>query len=117
VSFGTYDVYSGSHLDSTGTVTARCLLGIGVTIGLSTGGAGSYAPRQLANGGASLQYNLYTDAVRSTVWGSGGGSTATVTILLQALVPVNRTVHARVFAAQDIPAGLYSDSVIVSFVF
>jgi spore coat protein U-like protein len=37
--------------------------------------------------------------------------------VLQALVPVVRTVHARVPARQDVPPGLYGDSVVATIAF
>ena len=45
------------------------------------------------------------------------GGTSTVVQLLQALVPVVRTVHATVPARQDVPPGVYGDSIVATIAF
>ncbi len=117
VAFGTYDVFAASPSDSTGTVTVRCTLGVGLSIALSAGASGTYSPRRLQGSTATLAYNLYTDAARTSVWGNGSGATSTVFHLLQALTPVVTTVHARVPAGQDVRPGAYSDTVVATFSF
>src|SRR6266487_1298814 len=37
-----------------------------------------FIPRKMVNAGTLLNYNLYTDAARTTVWGDGTGGTVTV---------------------------------------
>ena len=117
VAFGTYDVFANTPTTSSGSVTVRCTLGVAISIALSTGGSGTYAPRRMQGATQTLAYNLYTDATGSTVWGNGTGGTSTVGQLLQALVPVVRTVHARVPARQDVPPGVYGDSVVATIAF
>ena len=81
LSFGPYDPTSATPRDSTGTVTVTCtVLGLSASwdILLSTGSSGSFAPRRLFSGGNSLQYNVYTNAGRTQVWGDGTGGTAKV---------------------------------------
>ena len=69
VNFGSYDVFSNLSLDSTGNVSVVCDVSTPYSISLSPGG-GSYVSRAMASGGHSLNYNLYTDATRTVVWGT-----------------------------------------------
>jgi spore coat protein U-like protein len=122
VSFGSYNVFNASPLDATGTITVNCtgLLSVSYNIKLSTGLSGSYAPRKMANGANRLNYNLYTDATRLTVWGDGSAGTLSVSgnILLVLLgVDVNHTVYGRVPALQNVAVGSYSDNITVTLTF
>lgn len=116
VVFGTYDVFTTAPRDSTGTVIYRCgPRDRRITITISRGSSTTFTPRTLVNGTARLQYNLFRDAAFATVWGDGTGGTATYSIVNP---PNNRdvvlTVYARVPAEQDVPAGAYADSVVVT---
>ena len=120
VSFGAYDVFASSPSDTTGTVSFTCngTPNADITITLSKGGSSTFNPRTLSGGTDTLNYNLYKDAARTTIWGDGTGSTATYT---QAGVPNNTaqnlTIYARIPAAQDVSAGTYTDSVTVTIDF
>lgn len=115
VSFGSYDVFSNQSLDSTGNISlTSCLVGIGYSISLSPGG-GSYASRSMANGAHRLDYNLYTDAARTIIWGDGTGATAVVSGLW--LTTVHRTVYGRIPARQNAYVGSYSDTITVTVTF
>lgn len=119
VSFGAYDVFSSSPLDTTGTITIICTSVGGtdnITVDLSQGGASSFSPRQLArSGGGVLDYNLYVDAPRTTTFGDGTSGTAHYG-------PTNPpdntnvaiTVYGRIGAQQDVPGGSYSDTVVAT---
>jgi spore coat protein U-like protein len=118
VSFGSYDVFASTPTDTTGTVSFTCSGNADVTITLSKGGSSTFNPRTLNGGSDTLNYNLYRDAARTTIWGDGTGSTATYT---QLSVPNNTaqnlTIYGRISAAQDVRAGTYTDSVTVTIDF
>lgn len=121
VSYGTYDVFAASPDDSVGTVTYRCgNADHNISITLSAGGSGSYGARQLrpASGSDRLNYNLYMDAARSSVWGDGTGGT---TYYFIGNPPnntnVNLSVYGRIPAGQDVSIGSYTDTVIVTINF
>jgi len=113
VNFGTYNVFNGSNVDSTGTVTYRCNGSAhNITVGLTQGASATFNPRQLQNGAEALTYNLFLDASRSTIWGDGTSGTS----VHQGGNPpnntnVNVTVYGRVWAGQDVSAGAFSDTV------
>jgi spore coat protein U-like protein len=110
VAFGTYDVY-GAFVDTTGTVRVGCFFANNVTVDLSRGNAPSFIPRYMVNGIQHLNYNLYLDAARTTIWGDNtGGSSHSVlgTIVFR---NIEITIHGRIPAGQDVTAGAYTDSI------
>ena len=124
VAFGSYNVFNASPLNATGTITVHCTnllaLFVNYTIKLSKGLSGSYAPRQMANGANRLNYNLYTDATRLTVWGDGSGGMSFVSDSFLAVllgVTLNHTVYGRVPALQNVAVGSYSDNITVTLTF
>ena len=120
VNFGTYNVFSASPDDATGQVTYRCTAPRPplVTIQLDKGGAPTFDPRQMRMGSEVLNYNLYRDSTRSTIWGDGTGGTQTYT---RTNPPLNQNINVNVFgripAAQDVSAGSYSDTVTATIFF
>ncbi len=122
LNFGTYDVISGSPNDGAGNVNVNChfliALGLHYTVKLSTGGSGTYLSRQMQkNVSSQLNYNLYTNSGRTTVWGDGNGGTSyNVFTSLVGLLSHNRdyAVYGRIPAQQNVASGSYSDSIIVT---
>lgn len=120
LNFGNYDPLSGADDDSTGVVDVRCTLAVALsgsfTVNLSTGGSGSYTARRLQNGSSHLLYNIYTDSTRSQVWGNGTGGSAQVSRSFAGLLLVDRslTVYGRIAAGQNVPAGSYGDTILVT---
>jgi spore coat protein U domain-containing protein, fimbrial subunit CupE1/2/3/6 len=113
VNFGTYNVFNGSDVDSTGTVTYRCSSSArNITVGLTQGASATFNPRQMQKGTEALNYNLFRDASRTTIWGDGTSGTS----VYQLGNPPNNTnvsvtVYGRVPAGQDVSAGTFSDTV------
>lgn len=123
MSFGSYDpvvTNASTNLDQNATLTVTCTNQAATTITLgqgsnAAGGSTDAAPaRRLANGTNYLSYALYQDASRNTVWGNtvgtsnaytGTGSSSSV------------SVYGRVTSAQNVPAGSYTDTVVVTITF
>lgn len=116
VAFGAYDVLAPAPVDVTGTVTFSCLLALFPRITLSTGSSGTFVARTMKKGPESLTYNLYTDAARTVIWGDGTSGTGQYAPLLL-LLGGTLTVYARLPASQNVSAGAYSDTVIVTLFF
>lgn len=122
VAYGSYIAASPLPTDGVGTVTVGCdgvvSLLVGYDILLSSGNSGSFAVREMFNGPDSLQYNLYTDLLRTSVWGDGTGGSDSLSgsILIQLLVTIynTHTVYGRIFAGQYVPGGLYADTITVT---
>ncbi|MDN3556612.1 Csu type fimbrial protein [Halomonas maura] len=125
VSFGTYDPLDASDTEAAGNVEVTCtvvLVGLLVTydIELSTGGSGTYFPREMASGTNSLEYQLYTDATRATVWGDGVSGTGTRgfnTFLSVGTHTQDYAVYGSIPAGQMVEAGSYSDTITVTVLY
>ena len=68
------DYIGTAEVDASSTVSAKCTKGTSFAFSLNAGttGGATIAQRLLDGPGAeTLQYNLYTDAARSTLWGDG----------------------------------------------
>jgi spore coat protein U-like protein len=119
--FGVYNPGATAPLDITGNLDVRCNGSAGSFIlTLSPGGSGTYFPRQLASAPYAMQYNLYVDAARSLVWGDGTGGTSLNSGSKPTTgPPVNLSfpIYGRIFPAQSVGPGLYTDSLLVTAVF
>jgi spore coat protein U-like protein len=116
VAFGSYDpvvANAATNLDSTGTVTVACTKGATATVGLSLGSNATGATRRLNDGVSFLTYELYQDAARTTVWGDAGAGLFS-TGAAPSKAPRDFTVYGQIIAAQDVPAGSYSDTVVAT---
>jgi spore coat protein U domain-containing protein, fimbrial subunit CupE1/2/3/6 len=113
VNFGSYNVFGGSATDSTGTVVYSCNnMAHNVVITLSKGASSSFNPRTMTRSGETLNYNLYKDAARTTIWGDGTPGTSTYTDNNPPNgTNITVTVYGRVPSGQDVSAGVYSDTV------
>jgi len=124
--FGTYNPLNPSPTLANGSVTATCTLISGgtTTVNLvSSYGAGnsnSFATRKMLSGTNVLNYNLYFDAAFTQIRGDGtGGSqtgSASLTLTTSSRtqsVPAS-TIYGRIPAGQDVAAGNYSDTIVVT---
>lgn len=110
--FGTIIGLPTPQIDVTATISVTCsttLLSVNHRVCLSipagTGGL-SVADRRLVTGGHFVQYQLYTNAARTNVWGAMGESSPPLAVDFVALalgIPVtqNITVYGRVFGGQS----------------
>ncbi|MES2959427.1 MAG: spore coat U domain-containing protein [Pseudomonadota bacterium] len=124
VAFGSYSPLSSTPADANGSVTVSCApvlvaLTLPYTIALSTGSQGSFLPRQMSAGSQHLQYQLYTDLLRTTVWGNGNSGTALMNgnlgLLLVFPASAMHTVYGRIPSLQSsAAAGAYSDVITVT---
>ncbi|MCA1323856.1 spore coat U domain-containing protein [Herbaspirillum sp. alder98] len=115
IAFGTY---SSTQVDQTGNITVICTFGTSYNVGLDAGsGTGATtAVRKLTGlGGGQLNYALYRNAARTSLWGSSIGTdtlAATATGLLQ-----NITVYGRIAGGQAPAADTYTDTVTVTLTY
>ncbi len=109
VSFGAYNTLSSAALDGVGTVSVSCDVSTSFSAALSAG-SGTIDQRLMASGASQLGYNLYTDSARLFVWGDGV-SRSTVSATGTA---VDLTVYGRIPAQQNVTAGTYTDTVVVT---
>lgn len=125
VAFGRYSPLAATNADYTGNIRVSCGGGIGsvaYTIQLSRGVYGSgFRPRRMGSGNNRLDYNLYTNAARTIVWGDGSGGTGVVSGLLDvssAGASREHVVYGRVPAGQTSAAvGGYSDTIMFTILY
>jgi spore coat protein U-like protein len=118
LNFGGYDGTVAKTASS--DITVRCSTGATYTVALSAGG-GTFAQRLLSGTGSNkLQYNLFTSAAASTIWGDGSPGTGTVTGTGAGMAIANAQTHT-VFGQlpdnafnQGAPSGNYNDTITVT---
>jgi len=113
LNFGTYTAQAGTPLQGTTLLRTTCTPGSTYNVGLNEGTSpgATINQRKMVSGSQVLNYQLYSDASRSTIWGNTTG-TDTVTGVGTGLA-VDHTVFGAVPAAQVIPAGDYTDTITV----
>jgi spore coat protein U-like protein len=121
--FGAYDpvfTNASAALDATATLTLNCTSGSAPTITLGQGanantGSSDITPlRRLKDGAATanyLNYALYSDTGRSTVWGADATNDVDYA---GTGVNTSVTVYGRVTGGQNVPAGSYTDTVVAT---
>lgn len=111
LAFGSYDL---TDTDGTSTVSVTCTNGSAYRIDIDGGGSANPNARTMSDGGGnSLNYALYQDSGRSSIWGiNGDGKTATGTGTSDSHI-----VYGRIPAGQTAPEGSYSDTVTVTVYF
>lgn len=117
--FGAYSASAGVD-DAQGALQISCVpdllsLTVSYTITLSPGSASTFYPRRLTAGAFGLNYNLYTDPARTTIWGDGTNGSAVVGGTCAALCSTQ--VYGRIPAGQSVPAAQYRDDVLVTLEF
>lgn len=116
LAFGNVDSTSASDVDATGGLTITCTNGSAWTAsaGVGAGSGASFAGRRMSAGANLLSYNIYTSAARTTVWGDGTASTATIGGTGSGAAQ-SVTVYGRVGGGQTgVPIGSYADTVAVT---
>ncbi|MBL8511491.1 MAG: spore coat protein U domain-containing protein [Betaproteobacteria bacterium] len=128
--FGTYNPLSTTDLDVNPVIRVSCTLqsnprpqAVSYSIALNKGStAATFNPRQMALGAERLNYNIYTNAARTTIWGDGTSGTTAVTgtFTLNTIGGTsnrNHTMRARIPQGQDVAAGNYTDTVTITLTF
>jgi len=118
LAFGGYDGTAAKT--GTSDISVRCSSGTTFAVGLSTGG-GTFAQRLLSGSGANkLQYNLFTSAAATTIWGDGTLSTGTMPGTGAGMAAANTqtlTVYGQLpdnAFNQGAPSGSYNDTITVT---
>ena len=121
VAFGAYDTLSPANDDSAGSLTAVCHPSDqSIEVLISGGSSGSVLARTMRNGAQVLNYNLYTDAARTSVWGDGSsGNTLTLNNgnVSSGQRTFSQPIYGRIPALQAVGMGSYNDTLVVTVVF
>lgn len=111
VDFGAYNVFSSFNNNGVGSITIRCQGGGGSSflVSLSSGQSNNYASRMMKSGANILNYNLYTSAARTVVWGDGTGGSSMMTANKNSTTTLS--IYGQIPAGQDASIGAYSDNI------
>lgn len=123
--FGIYSPLSAAPTYANGSITATCTLLSGSTTSIamvsnySFGASGTFAARTLVAGTQKLNYNLYFDAAYTQIRGdgTGGSQQGGANFTLTKSAPTGETtsiIYGRIPAAQDVGAGSYLDTIVVT---
>ena len=115
VAFGSYDVFSATPRDATGTVQIDCAPRENIQVTLSPGSSSGFNPRTLRSGSNILTYNLFRNAGHTQIWGDGSAGTSTSSA--NNVRNTTLTVYGRVPAAQDAAVGNYADTIVATVIF
>ena len=120
VAFGSYDALSGYNLDSAGSISVTCDRNEFVTAAIGPSpNSGGFNPRQMRNIASSdlMNYNLYTDAARTIIWGDGTQGTSAPTIHIKKNETWDGTIYGRIPPAQNVGVGQYSEALVITIEF
>ncbi|MES2973006.1 MAG: spore coat U domain-containing protein [Pseudomonadota bacterium] len=115
VAFGNYNPLLFSDHDAQSSMNISCT-GTGSELmeaRLGAGVAGTVGARVMRNGGASLAYGLYTNSGRTVAWGDGTAGTSTQVVRIRPGSNITFQIYGRIPQRQNVPVGLYNDTVII----
>ena len=116
IAFGVYDpivAHASTPRDAEGSVTITCTRGAITSIALSTGANGASASgttRAMLAGTELLNYEIYRESGRTTMWGPAGTDVFTPPPA-PSRAPRTYQTFGRIPAGQDVPTGAYTDTV------
>ena len=108
-------VNSTVPLDQTALLQISCTRGATTTIGIDSGthaGQTSFGTRALADGTKYLGYDIYQDSVRTILWSNAGAGI--YNYVSPSSLPTNISIYGRIFASQNVPAGIYTDTLVIT---
>lgn len=122
LTFAPYDFLDAAATTGTGSITLSCAptaLFVNVAIGVSTN-SGGFFPRQMKHSTFidTIDYNIYTDVAATQVWGDNTSGTATrffFNVKNNNTPPI--TLYGRISPLQNVPAGNYSEQLIVTITY
>lgn len=125
INFGTYNVFSTQHLDTTGNVRVDCASNVNkITVSLGPSpNSGGFNPRQMrrSQGTGLMNYNIFTNASRTIIWGNGTGGTSTQTANRPGGKPQpwssSFIAYGRIFSRQDVSVGSYGETIVVTVIY
>ncbi len=111
LAFGTYTP-SASALAGSTTIIPTCTNSTPWTLSFNNGSTtgGTISQRLLANGAATLNYNLYTSAADTTILGDGTSGSNTITGTGTGAAQ-SITIYGLIPAGQFVTVGSYSDTI------
>jgi spore coat protein U-like protein len=120
LSFGNYDPEANGNVDAVAQVIYTCNQHAKkIRIEMTTGGANQFSPRHMSASAVDhLDYNIYLDATRQTIWGQGlYGTDVYYENNPPNGTPVIVPAYGRILPRQNPPPGDYIDVLTVRVLF
>ncbi len=122
ITFPTYYTTNASATTVTASLPVTCITDnsgtrtVSYTVTFSAGSSGSSANRRMANGGNTLNYNIYKNSGYSQIYGNGTGGTVIISNAYSFITSRtdNYAIYSKIPALQNVYVGNYSDSVSVT---
>ena len=108
-------VNSTLPLDQTALLQISCTRGASTTIGIDNGthaGQTSFGTRALADGNKYLGYDLYQDSARTILWTDAGAGL--YNYVSPSSLPTTISIYGRISSSQNVPSGIYTDTLVVT---
>lgn len=116
MSFGNLDASSSAAVDSTGNISVDCDAQVAYRIRIDGGQAsrGGFSARRMRqlDGFELMEYNLYLDGSRVSIWGDGTSGSQIVSGVNPG-IRQDIAVYGRIFGGQNLRPGDYGDSVTI----
>lgn len=116
VGFGVYNVFDLlPNSSGVGSISIYCRgsgSDHGYDVTLSRGQSHSYTSRIMKSGANILNYNIYTSATRTIVWGDGTGGSHIQTAYKNSTTTLD--LYGQIPAGQDVAKGIYIDDLIAT---
>lgn len=116
ITLGNIDATSTAARDATGGISVTCTNGASWSAAADAGATAGATPgaRQMVNGTNVLDYALYSDSTRTTLWGDGTAGTSAITDIGSGSAQA-KVIYATVLPGQVAArAGVYSDQISVT---
>lgn len=124
VNYGAYNPQSAANDDANGSVSLACPTAVTAPIVALNGGLwGAANARKLKHLTLSyfINYNLYTTAARTVIWGDGTSGTSALTLSGGSVSGGTRNFNHNIFGrapgSQNVAAGSYSDTITLTVTF
>jgi spore coat protein U-like protein len=123
LAFGNYDQIVATATTGTSTVSLQCTNGAAAVMALNGGVNGTLAQRKMKDSVSAndLNYQLYTSAANTSVWGDGTGGTSTQTYnSINSATVQPFTVYGTIPAQQNVAvsaSNTYQDTITVTVTF
>ena len=122
LTFPNYDPSSASPTDGVGSVELSCTnldpstsVATSLTLGLGSSANGLSSDRKMAGNASLLRYGVYGDSARTQNWDETHGPAQKIGPLqAHETKRANFTLYGRIPALQNVRAGTYSDTVLVT---
>ena len=120
LSFGTYDPFNPVPLTATSSLNISCKPPkkiFSITVQLTAGNGAISQRLMTSSSGDQMLYNVYADSSHATILGDGTAGSISPNRTVTKNTPWNLTLYGNVPALQNLPPGVYADTLTATIFF